>query len=235
MADEFRELLAQLGRGRNKSAGPLRGELKIVDDKIQELFDIVRKIVEEMERVSALNPNASFDVLWKPVSHMGFDVIRGRTVDYGNREYAAIYLMFCNDPVIADSVEKLQKRWPTLRLDGLQSETALVRKADVVEVILAALRGNDIFHSITKAWIDARKTTLPTVLNWMMSLCRLVHMFNAYFCSGSIKYLRQSHRSHRVAIVNPDHFKGNIIAQHWISDNMDNGLAALFPWRNMDA
>ena len=234
MAEEFRELLAQLGRGRNKSAGPLRGELKIVDKKIQELFDIVRKIVEEMERVSALNPNASFHDLWKPVSQMGFDVIRGRNVDYGNREYAAIYVMFCNDPDIADSMEKLQKRWPTLRLDGLQSETALVRKADVVEVILAALRGNNIFHSITKAWIDEHKTTLPTVYLWMLSLCRLVHLFDAFFFSGSIKYLRQSQKEDRVAMVNPEHFKNNIIAQYWISNNMDYGLAALFPRPKMD-
>ena len=58
---------------------------------------------------------------------------------------------------------------------------------DIIEIYLAGLRGETVFHHVLQERLDADGLALPTIYQYFNDLCRLVHFLNACFLSGCMK------------------------------------------------
>ncbi len=134
---------------------------------------------------------SSWNFRWKSVSRDGYHVRRNRHIDYGNLEYVAMLRFLCLiDEEIAKFVDYLTEYWPSLSVyEGphLCSMHGVSMKGDVIEIYLAALRGDTHFAQVLREQLDADGLELPTIYNYFNELCRLVQFLDAAFISGCMK------------------------------------------------
>ena len=87
--------------------------------------------------------------------------------------------------------------WPTF-LDVWSAKKTVrhvERLADIVEIVMAALRGDEWFKQI---WQTEPKD-LPGLFNLHVSLCRLVQQLNARLSTEYLKYKRERLHKFKVA------------------------------------
>ena len=126
---------------------------------------------------------------FKFLSYRGYDVDRLRVIDYGNREYLAV-LQFWSlaSPNMKEHLGSLQEVWPTYFDLWRENKTGahIERLADVVEIIIAAVRDEKWFQSVTKKY-----RPLPEFYNLLVAVCRLVQHLDARLHSGYLKHKRE--------------------------------------------
>ena len=115
---------------------------------------------------------SSWNVRWKSVSRDGYHVRRNRHIDYGNLEYVAMLRFLCLiDEEIAKFVDYLTEYWPSFRVyEGphLCSMHGVSMKGDIIEIYLAALRGDTHFAQVLREQLDADGLELPTIYNYIL-------------------------------------------------------------------
>ena len=84
---------------------------------------------------------------WEKVSHDGFDIVKGKSVDYGNIEYVVVLnLITSRSPYILKCMTWLgDSHFGSLNPDVVLTSHNVEMKADVIEVCLAAFRGHPDF------------------------------------------------------------------------------------------
>ena len=127
---------------------------------------------------------------FKRLSFDGYDVQGLRIIDYGNKEYEAILELFAlHRPKLWMALIRLQKSWPTLDLwEKTPSPAATERKADVVEMIMGALRGNTFFEPVWRQVIDETGCRLPELFVEFVRICKLVQYLDALLCTSYLKH-----------------------------------------------
>ena len=110
---------------------------------------------------------------------------KNQTVDYGNAEYLAVLQFFAlADTRVWVYLNMMRAAWPTyMDLWAANKTNAHVEQlADVVEIVVAALRGEACFAEVH------HETRLRDLLPVLTSLCQLVHHFNGHLYKGEAKY-----------------------------------------------
>ena len=115
-----------------------------------------------------------------------------RVIDYGNKEYlTTLQYMVLAQPTIHDSLNRLRSRWPTL-MDlwlSYKSDQHIERLADVVEIIMGALRAE---HWFTHLWgIDRYRNCLPEIFSMMTTLCKIIQSLTARLGTAYLKHKRE--------------------------------------------
>ena len=123
---------------------------------------------------------------FKYLSYQGYDVIGHLyAVDYGNYEYLAVLEFWSlREPKIWESLNSMRDAWPTL-LDlwhVANTEQHDERVADIVEIVMGALRGEDWFHDCIG------EKCLPNLFVLRVALCKLVQLLNARLVTEYLKY-----------------------------------------------
>ena len=130
---------------------------------------------------------------FKYLSYQGFDVTpSGRgIIDYGNREYLCMLeFMSLRKHGRLDSLASLQNAWPA-HMDlwaVTKTKAQIERLADVVEIIMGALRSEPWFSEVWEPVHAERKYQLQDMFTLFVSLCRLVQTLNARLVSGYLKF-----------------------------------------------
>ena len=126
---------------------------------------------------------------FKYLSYQGYDVIGHlyAAVD-GNYEYLAVLEFWSlREPKIWESLNSMRDAWPTL-LDlwhAAKTKQHVERLADIVEIVMGALRGEDWFHDCFG------NKCLSKLLCLHVALCRLVQLLNARLVTEYLKYKRE--------------------------------------------
>ena len=123
------------------------------------------------------------------LSYQGYDVTGHlRAVDYGNYEYLSVLEFWSlREPKIWESLNSMRDAWATL-LDlwhAANTQRHVERLADIVEIVMGALRGEDWFHEC----IGEKR--LPDLFASHVALCRLVQLLNARLTTEYLKYKRE--------------------------------------------
>ena len=125
----------------------------------------------------------------KQVSHLGGD-IRGnfRKVDYGNKEYKTfIVALALIDQEVARLISRLSEYWPSMATPYQDTETALVKQGDIMEVLFAAVRGDtNIFGESYRQPGDGPHIRSLNVI--FCQACQGIQFFNGKFDTGYLKY-----------------------------------------------
>jgi len=126
---------------------------------------------------------------FKYLSYQGYDIDGLRVIDYGNREYLAVMEFWSlSSPDMLKHLGSLQEVWPTYldlwRMD--KTSAHIERLADVVEIIIGAVREEPWFRCVT-----AHYRPLPAFFNLLVALCRLVQHLDARLHSGYLKHKRE--------------------------------------------
>ena len=155
------------------------GVLRIVDDHVQKLHRSHRSI---SWHASGL----------KTLSEGGYDTTCNglRIIDYGNWEYTSVLGALCLiQPSLHSLLNRLQVTWPSLDMwFEPKSDHQYEMLGDIMEIVMAGLRGDAFFVELEAS----DRTTLPRLFNGFCQLCRLVHLLNGHFESGTKKWDRHS-------------------------------------------
>ena len=214
------EFLAHL-----EGSGPNKGERCMMRALIKQIAKspLMDKLLQfalecvELLAHSQRQQCASGDKSWeacgfKYLSYQGYDVIGGlRIVDYGNYEYLALIEFWSlRKPAIWESLNIMRKAWPVL-LDlwsPAKTERHVERLADIVEIVMGALRGEDWFG-------PTRERRLPDLLALHVALCRLVQQLNARLKTEYLKYKKERVKTFKVP---------GMFSQLWRDDAVSKGL-----------
>jgi hypothetical protein len=97
----------------------------------------------------------------KDLSHLGFDVVRNRKIDYGNFQYRTVVHLWCAcDSRIRDHLAlAARKSFDALDVSLEDTDGTLNKQGDVVEMMMAACRahrelGLRSVHESTAEWND---------------------------------------------------------------------------------
>ena len=95
-------------------------------------------------------PGASFSAVFNEPAKEGYDIVRGKVVDYGNIQYKS-FLIVCSmrSPFIRTHVEFLASFVPTLGPHHEDSESSLCNQGDIVKTIYGIGRGNNFLNCRT--------------------------------------------------------------------------------------
>ena len=93
------------------------------------------------------------------------------------------------DPCIAAALNGLAEYWPTLAIDAVPSDASVKRKGDIIEIVMAALRGQPMFEAVMTEHVDRTGIQLQQASTMLIRFCRLIHYMVAHFHTGWVKYL----------------------------------------------
>ena len=171
--------------------GMLRSSLQLLRENLTRLLPYLKII---LERVCAITyddyrqGHAGWIYRWKVLSQNGYDVHKNRWVDYGNAEYASLFgFLYLHDDSLKKYLDFLITYWPSLG-PSCNSEHAYSMKGDVLEICLAALRGDQLFVDHFKSTLVRDGLTLPEVSDYLVQLCRFLHLMNASLVTGRLKW-----------------------------------------------
>ena len=103
----------------------------------------------------------------------------------------AILQLWClREPMLWTSLNSMRKQWPVL-LDGWRpskTNAHVERLADVIEIIMCALRGDEWFN---KLHAEYPNVALSQLFSLFCSIGKLVHMLNARLSTQWLKHKRQ--------------------------------------------
>ena len=178
-------------------AASTRGELKqkiaAARHQVENVVKICRCVLRQMCTLSYADYIStgnwpSWGSRWKRVSEEGYDVIRGRAVDYGNAEYSAILqFLYLIDSSCRQSIEYLVNYWPSIHPNDPchYTEHGVSMQGDVIEICLAALRDHPDFDMTAETRRQA--CSRPTLLTQLCQLCQLVQYLDGALEKGYIK------------------------------------------------
>ena len=130
---------------------------------------------------------------FKYLSFQGYDVAPSgrRVIDYGNEEYLCLLeLMALRKPDLLVSLDSLRNAWPT-HMDlwaVTKTDAHIERLADVVEIIMGALRAEPWFRKVWEPVHAERQCQSQELFALFVSLCKLVQILNARLVSGYLKF-----------------------------------------------
>ena len=203
MSDDAEIFLARLAkhsrtkRQQMKTAntrGMLRSKLSSARSELDSVVQTFRWILYQMCTVThhefmSFGQTPGWNDCWKPTSHAGYDCrFRGKQrVDYGNMEYACILqFLYLQDTYCKTCIDYLASYWPSLLpVSWPLSPHGVEMQGDVIEVCLAALRGNPWCRMDVE--VKQQNKTLPVLFQQVLSLCQLVQLIDAAFERGYIK------------------------------------------------
>ena len=163
-----------------------------------------------------LRGESAWTYRWKPISCDGYHVKKNHIIDYGNMEYVTILrFLYLYDEYIAQCLDYLISRWPSLNVcqePHLSSWHGVSMKGDVIEIYLAALRGELIFRDALQERLHLDDLALPIVYQHFNDLCRLVHFLNACLHTGCMKMTGA--RVYRLTAFKE--FAGDPFVQYWV-------------------
>lgn len=135
---------------------------------------------------------------WKEVSYCGYDVYKGRCIDYGNVEYYVLMRAICDrSPYCKKCMLWLgQNYFGSLHPNADHASShAVEMHGDVFEIIMAALRGHPEFRDVTPR-------PLPPMFAKLTHVCRTVHFLEACVRTGRVKF--QQAPAPRIGRLMPD-------------------------------
>ena len=157
---------------------------------------------------------------WKTVSHDGYDVHKGRCVDYGNVEYYILLRCVCHMSTCCYECMKWlgDHHFGSLHPEAAQMTNHTVEMhGDVFEIIMAALRGHSEFTEVVPQGIIPLFVKLTLV-------CRTVHKLDACIRTGRVKW--QNQRAPRLEVVRPD-LKDHPFVHMWLQEDPKTRADAL--------
>ena len=125
---------------------------------------------------------------FKYLSSLGYEPDGLRQIDYGNVEYLAVLqFLSLGEPAILDALESLRCHWPTyMDLWAENKSNGHVEQlADVVEIVMGALRGEVWFEQLFK---PEKQNDLPKLFNVLVDICKLVQHLDARLLTGVLKH-----------------------------------------------
>jgi hypothetical protein len=129
---------------------------------------------------------------WKNISHEGYDTRSGKCLDYGNFCYSQVLNALCElSPTLSGVL-----RWMALNHFGSLQPTltrgetrhAINMKGDVIEIMMAALRGHDEFTSIQESIFRVTGQTVPQARDRFMRTMQAFHLLHAFCENGAVWY-----------------------------------------------
>ena len=164
-----------------------------MDDFVRNCDDlilVIRQIFRFMVHEHLLHYRGmSWSTHWKPISKHGYDVIKNRTVDYGNIEYAMLLSLFvARDPWCNCCIRTMATDFSSLDPGAQLTEHAIEMQGDVVEIWLAALRGHEFFSPILPELVALSGRQIPDLFNRCCELCRTIHLLDGFLATGWLKY-----------------------------------------------
>ena len=235
-ADVFRQKLA-IRRTNSLQpyirAAATRGNLRhIIADARSSMPDVINVFRCVLHQMCCLTYSdwqcggyTSWDYRWKAVSREGFDILRGRLLGYGNQEYRAILQwLYLQDTECAKFIDWLADWWPELHPINAdqRKQPCLEMQGDVIEISLAALRGNRYFDLKSSRWLTARYSQ-PTLFVQVCQFCRLVQFLDAAVDSGWVKGSQR-----RITKLQGDpEFRNDAFIGAWINGKLNRGNSLL--------
>ncbi len=96
-------------------------------------------------------------------------------------------------------------------------------KGDIIEMYLAGLRGETVFHHVLQERLDADGLALPTIFTYFSNLCTLVQFLDACLINGRLKSTGE-----RVYRLTPSsEFEFDTFVQYWSRGDKARCLQAL--------
>ena len=218
-----------------RTMGELRALLGVVCNALPVLRPYVCLILQEMAQATYMyfvqhGNKEDWKHRWKRLSHLGYDVIKNRLVDYGNKEYGAVVqaLALLDDDFKVLLEYLVKYYWPSLDAfdpEHLTSENGIEKKGDLIEIFLAVLRGDRqyLFGAKLQRQLISDGLTLPVVFQHLCDLCRLTQYLDSCLCSGFVK----ASKRHITKLATCKHFEGDAFVQLWCFPNKGYCLAAL--------
>ena len=165
----------------------MRKELSKLRGHAEMLLPFFRHVLLAMVHVTVVDGHTAWKSYWKAPSSLGYDVVRNRCIDYGNKEYnTLLYAFLMLDETMWAQYYQLGRFWPSLLVIPSQTEHQMNMQGDVVEILLAATRAHMPFGTIPEEYL--RPGCLPRLTASLCSMCRTVQLINAYCHTGTIKF-----------------------------------------------
>lgn len=157
----------------------LRHFPELVDVAVQ-MLGAFKKRVREDPRLQSLKS-------FKKETYDGYDVIRNQLIDYGNREYSTLYwAMMSYSKAFADGITALASDLTdgAALLDNTHtSENSVNKQGDVIELLLATLRGSAFYSELSSSLTD-----LPELFLKVTGLLKIIHLLDARIHTGRLKW-----------------------------------------------
>ena len=146
---------------------------------------VLDAMVEHTENLYTISGPVAWNAVWKPVSHRGCDVVKGRWCDYMNIIYTTVLFTIVEiSPDIRRSMDRLAWHWPSLTVSKPTplSQNRVEMLGDVVECVMAGFRGQEIFRTALSQY------HMPTIFNMINDISRGVQWLDAFSDSGRVHY-----------------------------------------------
>ena len=104
-----------------------------------------------------------------------------------------------------------------------ETENSLSMNGDVIEIVMAALRGHGDFEDALRSFEE--KTTLPTLFNDMIQLSRTVQYIGAFLRTGRVGYRQTSVQ--RLQLLRPDVANHTFVDQWMLDDTIHLALCSM--------
>ena len=207
-AEELMNAISTLPRGHSarSAAGGLRNHIGKLNamTRLAAFFCRVLEIIADSVRADELHfgrRRSWADLGWKEMSFNGYDVrTRTQTIDYGNKEYRTFArALSLTDPRINVQLVRLSFYWLSMHPDQPDTWDTLDRQGDLVEIFLAALRGEDFFLQM----LDLDGSQLQMLFAETCACMRAIHWLNAVVRTGYVKYRKEHTRRLRALGLGP--------------------------------
>ena len=164
-----------------------------------ENFEVVRPVVREILNYVVLQQvtryrGVKWDGHWKEVSCGGYDLDRSRNwkIDYENIEYTMLLSLFTDvDDGCRVAIEELAVHFESLHPNATLTPNAVEKQGDVIEIVMAALRGHRFFRPIFATMTDIGGRSIPELFVVFCDLCKAIQYLDAFLKSGWCKHKRE--------------------------------------------
>ena len=135
----------------------------------------------------------AWDDHWKEISRHGFDVSKENwVIDYTNNVYAMILHLFTDlDNRCRVAMETMALHFESLHPNAMLTEYVVERQADIIEIVIAALRGHEFFRPIFARITEISGRRIPELLVVLFDLCKLVQYLDAFLTTGYLRHKRE--------------------------------------------
>ena len=131
----------------------------------------------------------SFIGMWKDHSRLGYDVIKGRSVDYGNFEMKIFAMTVAmHDQETQRVLEVLGEMWPTMHPTNQDTMDSVGNVGDIVEVHMGVLRGHGRRMGID---LNLEDDDCRMAFVDFCQVMRMIHVMDAMFVRGQLKYVQR--------------------------------------------
>ena len=157
------------------------------------LLECVKVILHEMIEITrkdwaVLGHAPAWTHRWKALSLEAYDMYKGQQIDYGNVCYRTALIGFARlDPLIEAQMNWFILLWCSLNFTiPHPPEHALGMQGDIIEIVMQALRADDLFMDPLFRRVKELDTTFPKMLAELCSLCKALVVCRAYTYDKSV-------------------------------------------------